>query len=485
MGTWIDVGEIAAATDPSMADAVRTSGSETQSAIDGRMQALAPGIIAATPSIGAGAQTAVDAAVANLGVVRRDVVQDMANSWWSDPDCVWDSEMQRIYVTGGTHGGLVRLAWFDLLMGTSDSIILEDQGFLPDDHYTRALLLLSRRPAVSFGAPHDQSTNARIRRGKGSDFDALEPTILVPAGAGNGGASYGSIIGPRSSTYPSSLLFHFRSGSEKTLFVRSEDLGATVTPAMLLHSWEYTVSRADATDVHVLACRHPSVTTPQIRYYRMSKSAGLPVRADGTSVRDAVHSGSLWDTTLQDARPFVDLSLTDLVYTAPTGKTVRVLDMARNGRRILICEYDDKTNMTNGGTYYVLTRQTSGSTNEWSKELLTTSGASYYPPSGYVGGACFNSDGSVLLIREEGGVWTLDHWKRVTGGTWTPGTWSKAKTVYTAPAGIVAMGRPRVPLDCNTSTLVPGVVTFGRYHSYDPADFRRFVADQMAMRYTP
>lgn len=416
-------------------------------------------------------------------VVASNRIADMLNSWHAYPDFVMDMVRKRGYITGATRGGAVKIGWFDTLSNTSGSKTISMERHAADDHYTRSIMLREGKQPWIVGAYHDRDASLRTIRGLSyGEFDMLAPEIVTnPVGVT--ALAYGQIIGPNPQNVDNGFACMYR-GNGENMLSRTTD-GANTWPdgPHRLHTKGYSMHRRNGNIGHFLAFDHPTAAVPQIRYfkYALASGGGSPKTAAGAGILTAGVTGTdIWTHTPPDfATSIVNTASTDLVRAAPTGQSQRCFDMSRNARYVAIGTYADKNTLDVGCSYKVLARQTSDTTNTWAMEDVSVSGPSF-GPSGYVGGACFAADGSLLLINNRaGGAKTLERWVR-TGADFGAGTWALDRVLYTAPAGVVALGRPRVPLNCDDSNaIVPGWVTFGEYHYYDPTSFLNFYGDQV------
>lgn len=414
-------------------------------------------------------------------------IPDLLNSWWAYPDCVFDPARRRVHITGATRGGAVKVAWFDLLSKSVGERVVSQERHLADDHYTRSMMLRDGKVPLMVGAYHDRDANLRTIRGKSfGEWDMLEAEgITSPAGLA--AVAYGQFIGPNPQNIDNGIAAFFRGGDAANYLMRSTDYGATWSQGPYkLHDKAYMLSRRNGNNTHFLSIDHPSDAAPQVRYFKwaITSTGGSPKTAAGAGILGAGVTGtSIWDYVTPDAATPLVAAGTDLVRAAAAGTSQRVFDMTRNARYILLGTFADKANLAAGCTYKVMARQTADTSNTWSEETLDFSGPAF-GPSGYVGGACFAEDGSVILIiNRAGGAKTVERWVR-TGADFAVGTWAYDKTLYTAPSNVVALGRPRTPIDCNNlNALVPGIVTFGEYHKYDPASFLDFYGDQLLVEF--
>lgn len=468
---------------------------EEQAAVE-RAAATAVGTALVTPGS--------DVQAAAIAINYR--VPDLLNSWWSWPDCVIDAERNIVYITGCTRGGTVKLAWIDLTSGKVGEQILSKELHRADDHYTRAIWLETvpdfgiddayhTAPLVA-GTYHDRENVIHVQRyDSWHEFyqplteQEVEMTTLDSV-------SYGSLMLNRPDTNFDSAAIIFRGTLDSDNFgavLRSTDRGATWADGPhKLHDKQYTLIRRAGSNLHLLAIDHPSnVGTPECRYAKVALSSGGTIwrNAAGGSANTTGVSGGLWDAAPADlATSILDLTKMDRVRLAPTGESQRVLDMNLNGTYIAMCLYPDDSDLSGGGTYTVLARQTGTTSNTWAEEPLVASGDAF-GPGGYVGGMCFGADvggfPSVYLARESDGTWRLERWLR-TGTAFGAGSWALDAVLYTAPAGRI-LARPRVPLSItrpgSNFALVDGVVTFGEYLRYDPATFLDFVGDWLAVTF--
>ena len=414
-------------------------------------------------------------------------IPDMLNSWHAYPDFVYDSVRRRAYITGSSRGGAVNVGWFDLASKTVGRKVISQERHAADDHYTRSIMLREGKQPFIVGAYHDRDAMLRTIKGKSyGEFDMIDNEInTTPTGVD--AVAYGQIIGPNPNNIDNGFGVMFR-GNSMNMLMRTTDAATTWSEGpYLFHTKAYSMHRRNGNIGHFLAFDHPTATTPQIRYFKYALSAGggSPKNAAGAGILSPGVTGTdIWNHTPPDtSTSIVATNSTDLVRSAPAGQSQRAFDMTRNARYILIGVYADKNALDVGCSYKVLSRQTSDTTNTWATEDVTVSGPSF-GPSGYVGGGNFAADGSLLIIiNRSGGVKTLERWVR-TGSDFSTGTWALDRVLYTAPAGIVALGRPRVPIDCNNNNaIIPNIVTFGEYHYYDPTSFLNFYGDQVVIEF--
>jgi hypothetical protein len=465
--------------------AVLSAASTIQQGVDATDGALAAAL--GTPGSESGTKTVeLVGAVTEGRFVSAAIIPDLSNSWWSWPDAVYDPGAERYFITGGTFGGAVKVAWWDRLSGSVRERVVSAQNVISDDHYMRALLVQKDRPVVVFGSLHNKTNDAYVDRSRtASELDIMEDTLEIPlVGATGSSPSYGTIIPHKSDASTLGLMARSGTGADGEQWVsRTTDRGATVSPPVRFFDRPYSMFRVDPSGVgHFLAATHTTKATIQLHYFRMDLATGLPVKASGGDVRSAAYaSQNFWSFVQSGATPFVALGSVDNVRQPSGTVTQRPLDMSLDGRMIVICTYPNKADMSQGGTYSVLVRQGSDASNTWANETLTLSGAAFYEPSGYVGGACFTAEGDVILCRESGDVWTLERWER-SGTAFGPGSWARADVLYTGAPGVPIV-RPRSFVDCNNWTLKSGVVTFGEYPRYDPRDFRATYGNQRLLSY--
>ncbi|MDF2991471.1 MAG: hypothetical protein K0S37_1985 [Microbacterium sp.] len=203
--------------------------------------------------------------------------------------------------------------------------------------------------------------------------------------------------------------------------------------------------------------------------------------------------GYLWGAAPAPGTPLLPLTgggnKPDLIYDATGTDGRRFYDVSRGGDAVAVLSFNredfatvtgpdgvaviaDPARAELGGTYKVMRRKTSATTNEWIDETIAPSGKPFGAyKSVYVGGMCFERDdtsgNALLAVVEQGNVWTLRRYVR-TGTeypTTTPGVWTEDAIIYTAPAGY-KLGRPKIPLGAEGLAAGSRIFTVSQYSYY-------------------
>jgi len=230
------------------------------------------------------------------------------------------------------------------------------------------------------------------------------------------------------------------------------------------------------------------------------------------AVRNAAGNiiGHLWGAPPTVGAPLIPVSgagpNADMIYDATGDDGRRYYDISRGGDAVAVMSFHrpdyatviggdgvaviaDPARAELGGTYKVMRRMTSATTNAWMDETIVPTGKPFGAyKSVYVGGFCFERDDTLgnagLAVVEDNNVWSLRRYVRTGPAypTTTPGTWAEQAILYTAPVGY-KLGRPKIPLGSEGRAAGERIFTVSEYSYYDTASFNAIRGGEIVGKY--
>lgn len=330
------------------------------------------------------------------GDYTLDSLEDCINSWWVYPlGYRYKGMRDNSYIGYTTSKGYSGIASIDNNSGKVTKKHLK-RGMI-DDHNGVSVMVMPDGKILTAYCGHNEDKFAHIRISKHREcIEEFEDDILIPFPATT---SYTQLF-YKDNRYH---LFTRVSGSEwMWMYTSSADGRVWATPKKLLKSsLQYYLKVTDTTHPNVLKLvmySNPQAADTNIRLGYFNIKTGEILNADYSTVLGNISEDS---GVLKD----------NFTIVVPKGdKTLRLLDVAITGTSKTIIAYAEFTTKDDI-VYKVATYESLNTT--YSNSI--NAGQPFYVPSVYVGGVIFLNENTLIVSRENEGLWYIEKWTSSDG----------------------------------------------------------------------
>lgn len=330
------------------------------------------------------------------GDIVLDSLEDCIDSWWVYPlSYKYKGMRDNTYIGYTTSEGYSGVATINNKDGKVTKKHLK-KGVI-DDHNGVSVMVMQDGKVLTAYCGHNEDKFAHIRISKHREcIEEFEDDILIPFPATT---SYTQLF-YKDNRYH---LFTRVSGSEwMWMYTSSADGRVWATPKKLLKSsLQYYLKVTDTTHPNVLKLvmySNPQVADTNIRLGYFNIKTGEILNADYSTVIGNISEDS---GILKD----------NFTIVVPKGdKTLRLLDVAITGTSKTIIAYAEFTTKDDI-VYKVATYESSNTT--YSNTI--NAGQPFYVPSTYVGGVIFLNENTLIVSKENEGLWYIEKWTSSDG----------------------------------------------------------------------
>lgn len=330
------------------------------------------------------------------GDVVLDSLEDCIDSWWVYPlSYKYKGMRDNTYVGYTTSEGYSGVA----SINNKDRKVMKKhlkKGVI-DDHNGVSVMVMPDGKILTAYCGHNEDKFAHIRISKHREcIEEFEDDILIPFPATT---SYTQLF-YKDNRYH---LFTRVSGSEwMWMYTSSADGRVWATPKKLLKSsLQYYLKVTDTT--------HPNVL--KLVMYSNPQAADTNIRLGYFNIKTGEILNADYSTVLGNISEDSGILKDNFTIVVPKGdKTLRLLDVAITGTSKTIIAYAEFTTKDDI-VYKVATYESSNTT--YSNSI--NAGQPFYVPSTYVGGVVLLNENTLIVSREENGVWYIEKWTSSDG----------------------------------------------------------------------
>lgn len=369
-------------------------------------------------------------------------LEDCINSWWVYPLAYRYKGMRdNTYVGYTTSEGYSGVA----SINNKDGKVIKKhlKKGMVDDHNGVSVMAMPDGKVLTAYCGHNEDKFAHIKISKKREYiDDFEDEILIQFPATT---SYTQLF-YKDNRYH---LFTRVSGGEwMWMYTSSADGRVWATPKKLLKSsLQYYLKVTDTT--------HPNVL--KLVMYSNPQAADTNIRLGYFNIKTGEILNADYSTLLGNINEDIGVSKDNFTIVVPKGdKTLRLLDVAITGTSKTIIAYAEFTTKDDV-VYKVATYE--GSNTTYSNSI--NAGQPFYVPSTYVGGVIFLDENTLIVSREENGLWYVEKWISSDGKIY-----SKTLEIEKTISGITAT-RPFKVVNTESELLY----SLGEYNNEDYTKF--------------
>lgn len=371
-----------------------------------------------------------------------DSLEDCINSWWVYPlGYRYKGMRDNTYIGYTTSEGYSGVASINNKNGKISKKHLK-KGVI-DDHNGVSVIPMQDGKIMSAYCGHNEDKYAHIRiSNKRESVDGFEDDILIPFPATT---SYTQLFYKNNKYH----LFVRVSGSEWLwMYTSSVDGRVWTTPTKILRSTlQYYLKVVETTNDNVLRLvmySNPQYNDTNIRIGYINLVTGKILNADNSTI-------------LGDITEDIGVSKDNFNVVIPkNSKTLRLLDVAITSLNKSVIAYAEFTS-TDDIVYKIATYD--GNATSYSNGI--NAGKPFYIPSTYVGGVIFLDENTIIVSREEAGLWYIEKWTSLDGNTY-----SKVLEIEKTVGGVTATRPFKV-----SNTEDEFLYSLGEYNSQDYTKF--------------